>query len=111
MWDVTLIPNDISSVVFQAFTSLPSQQVSSSSAALSTQAEPSQPVITDSTWEEYQQAQTHWEKQQQWAAFQFTAPFYDFNNNNTWSLLLCVCVCEEQQPAVILQLLMNQKWL
>lgn len=43
----------------QSFISLPSQQVSSSSTALSTQAEPSQPVITDATWEEYQQAQTH----------------------------------------------------
>lgn len=43
----------------QAFVSLPSQQVSSSSTALSTLAEPSQPVITDSTWEEYQQAETH----------------------------------------------------
>lgn len=63
-------------VLEQAFISLPSQQVSSSSTALSTLAEPSQPAITDSTWEEYQQAQTDWEQQQlHREAFQSTAPF------------------------------------
>lgn len=42
-------PSMTSLVLEQAFASLPCQQVTSSSTALSTLAEPSQPVITDST--------------------------------------------------------------
>lgn len=65
----------VSVVLDQEFISLPSQQVLSSSPALSTQAQSSQPVITDSTWEEYQQAQTLEETA---TTFQSTALFHNF---------------------------------
>lgn len=84
-----------SPVLEQAFISLPSQQVSSSSTALSSQAKPSQPIITDSTWEEYQQAQTHCEIQQQhWAVFQCTAPFHNFKTPGA-------CRCKREEHAAV----------
>lgn len=81
----------MTSLVWEAFLSPPRQQVSSSSAVLSSQAEPSQPVITGSTWEEYQQEQTHTERgtaaattTQSAVSAHVTFPPLQ----NTWSLLL-----------------------
>lgn len=85
----------------QSLISLPSQQVSSSSTALSTQAEPSQTVITDATWEEYQQAQTH-QRGKASAASTISAHSTFSRLQNTWSLLL-LSVCEEQQHHLPLQ--------
>lgn len=93
-------PSMTSLVLEQVFASLPCQQVTSSSTALSTLAEPSMPVITDSTWEEYQQAQTHNNNTEQHFSAQHLS--------KTPGDCCCVCACEEQQPAAILKLLMRE---
>lgn len=74
----------LSLVLKQVLISFLNQQVSSTSPA-STQAQLSQPVITDSTWEEYQQAQTLGET----ATFQVHYTIQQLQN--TWRLQ-CVCV-------------------